>query len=60
MKRLLFSPRAQTDVEEILQYSAERFGAEQADAYLREIRPAAQTIAKDPRRGRACDEIREG
>ena len=60
MKRLLFSPRAQADVEEIWEYSTQRFGAEQTDAYIREIQRAAQTIAKDPRRGRACDEIREG
>jgi plasmid stabilization system protein ParE len=49
---LLFSPRAQADIEQIWDYSAERFGAEQADDAIREIQRAAQTIAGDPRRGR--------
>ena len=55
-RRLEFTPRARRDIEEIWEYSFERFGLDKA--YLREIQRAAMTVAEDPRRGLACDEIR--
>ena len=51
---------AQCYIEEIWDYSFERFGFEQAQAYLRELQRAAETVAEDPRRGLACDNIRSG
>jgi len=60
MRRLEFTPRARRDIEEIFDYSVERFGADKAEAYIRDIQRAAETIAEDPRRGLACDEIRPG
>ena len=60
MRRLEFTPRARRDIEEIWEYSFERFGLDKAEAYLREIQRGAMTVAEDPRHGLACDEIRSG
>jgi plasmid stabilization system protein ParE len=60
VRRLEFTPKARRDIEEIWAYSLERFGFEKAEAYLRELQRAAETIAEDPRRGLACDNIRSG
>jgi toxin ParE1/3/4 len=60
MRRLEFSPRAQRDIEEIWDYSFERFGFEKAEAYMRDLQRAAATVAEDPRHGAACDDIRAG
>ena len=37
MRRLEFTPRARRDIEEIWEYSVERFGFEKAEAYLRAL-----------------------
>jgi toxin ParE1/3/4 len=60
MRRLEFTPRARRDIEEIWEYSFERFGLDKAQAYLRGIQRAAMTVTEDPRCGFACDEIRSG
>jgi toxin ParE1/3/4 len=60
MRRLDFTPRARRDIDEIWDYSVDQFGLDQADLYLRGIQRAALTVAEDPRRGLACDEIRSG
>ena len=60
MRRLDFTPRARRDIEEIWEYSFDGFGLDKAEAYLRGIERAAATVAEDPRRGIACDEIRSG
>jgi len=60
VRRIEFTPKAQRDIEEIWDYSFERFGFEKAEAYLRELQRAAETVAEDPRRGLACDNIRSG
>jgi toxin ParE1/3/4 len=59
MRRLEFTPRARRDIQDIWEYSAQRFGDERAEAHIQEIERAAQTIAEDPRRGRPCDEVRQ-
>jgi toxin ParE1/3/4 len=56
----ILSPRAQADVDEIWAYTVERWGVEQAEFYVRQLGRAVEVIAQDPRRGRPCDEIREG
>ncbi|WP_324650612.1 type II toxin-antitoxin system RelE/ParE family toxin [Georgenia sp. H159] len=38
----------------------ERWDVDHAERYIAEIRAAIERVADDPRRGRACDEIREG
>lgn len=60
MTRYVLSPRAQADLDEIWDYSAANWGDDQAEAYTRQIQAAVELIAADPRRGRACDDIRPG
>jgi toxin ParE1/3/4 len=60
MSRYVLSPRAQTDLEEIWDYTAENWGAGQAERYVRLIGAAIETVAKWPKRGKTCDRIREG
>ncbi len=51
MRRIEFTPKARHDIEDIWDYSLERFGFDRAETYLREIQRAAETVAEDPRRG---------
>jgi toxin ParE1/3/4 len=60
MTRYVLSPRARNDMENIWDYSAERWSNEQAERYVRALQQAIETIAADPRRARACDHIRAG
>jgi toxin ParE1/3/4 len=54
------SPAAQSDVADIWDYTAEKWGTEQAEAYVRRIHRAVQAVAADHWLGRSCDEIRPG
>jgi toxin ParE1/3/4 len=56
----ILSPRAQADIEEIWDYTAETWDDDQAERYIRQILDAIERIAADPRRGRPCDHIRPG
>ena len=60
MSRFVLSPRAQVDLEEIWGYTERRWGAEQAETYIRLLQDAIEAVAEDPRKGRACDDIRAG
>jgi toxin ParE1/3/4 len=60
MSRYALSPRAKVDLSEIWDYSADRWGIDQATAYIRDLQRAIETVAKDPRRGRKCDDVRPG
>lgn len=60
MSRFVLSPRAQADVDEIWNYTAQRWGDDQAERYLRGIADAVALIAETPERGRPCDHVREG
>jgi toxin ParE1/3/4 len=60
MSRYVLSPRAQADIDEIWDYTAERWDVEQAERYSRELQLAIETVASDPQRGRRCDQIRPG
>jgi toxin ParE1/3/4 len=56
----VLSPRAQTDLEEIWDYTEERWGERQAREYVRQLQRAIETVAADPGRGRPCDDVRRG
>ena len=58
--RYALSPRARGDLDEIWDYSAERWGEQQAESTIRAIQKAIEAVASAPRRGRSCDEIRTG
>lgn len=54
------SPRAKADVEEIWDYTEERWGTDRAERYIKELQQAIETVAHDPGRARSCDDIRPG
>lgn len=56
----LLTPRARRDLDAIWAYSVESWGEDQAERYLRGIQAAIETVADDPRRAIACDDIRPG
>jgi toxin ParE1/3/4 len=56
----VLTPRAQADLDEIWDYTAEHWGDDQAAAYARQIQAAIEAVAADPSRGGPCDDIRPG
>ncbi len=60
MSRFVFSPRALHDLNGIWTYTARRWGADQAERYIRLIAEAVELIAETPALGRNCDHVREG
>ncbi|OBI43659.1 plasmid stabilization protein ParE [Mycobacterium kyorinense] len=58
--RYLLSPAARADLEQIWDYTNDRWGVDQAEEYLRELQHAIGRAAANPLIGRACDEIRPG
>ena len=60
MSRYVLSPCARADLEDIWVYSAQRWGTDQAEDYIRLLQNAIETVAEEPRRGRACGEVRKG
>lgn len=60
MSRYRLTPAAQRDLSSIWDFTEERWDVRQAETYIAEIRTAIERVADDPRRGRACDEIRKG
>jgi toxin ParE1/3/4 len=58
--RYVLSPRAQTDIEAVWDYTVGQWGVDQAEEYLRKIKTAIEAIAGDFRLGRTCFEIRAG
>ena len=60
MSRYLLSPAAQVDLEQIWDFTHDRWGVDQAEEYLRELQRAIERAAANPLIGRACDEIRPG
>lgn len=60
MSQYRLTPAARRDLSSSWDYTQENWGSRQAETYVDEIRAAIERIASDPRRGRACDEVREG
>jgi toxin ParE1/3/4 len=60
MIQYVLSPRAQADLDAIWDYTAETWGVDQAERYVRLLQHGIETVAADPRRGSSCDEIRTG
>ena len=52
-RRPFLSPEAAADLEEIRQYTLERFGEDQARRYLSGLREAIEQLASHPDSGRA-------
>jgi toxin ParE1/3/4 len=60
MKRYSLSFRAQSDLQEIWDYTDDNWGRAQAKAYLKSIEAAMERVASNPKLGKACEEIRSG
>lgn len=59
MKALEFSPAAKADLGHIWDYSADHWGADQADLYTTEIMSCCRDLASGVKRGRVVD-VRSG
>jgi toxin ParE1/3/4 len=55
MKALSYAPSAQSDIDAIWDYSAEHWGADQANRYVRDIRVTCHALAMGTRRGRVSN-----
>lgn len=60
MTGFVLTPRARADLEDIWDYTQAQWNAAQAECYLRGIERAIKSLARNPRLGRSCDEIRAG
>ena len=58
--RFVLTPRAQADLEEIWDYTAARWGLDQAETYTRELWKAIATVADHPPLGKECSAVRAG
>ncbi len=56
----LFSPKAESDLLEVADYTQANLGDAQADRYLKQIEECCRRLAKSPLLGRQCDEVRSG
>ncbi len=60
MRRYRLTPAAQEDLSSIWDYTQDHWDVRQAETYVNEIMAIIERITENPRRGRACDEIRAG
>src|ERR1700761_470293 len=60
MSDFVLTPRAQADVEDIWDYTVDRWGVDQAETYTRQLWKDIEAVAKRPSLGRACPEVRQG
>jgi toxin ParE1/3/4 len=58
--RFVLKPRAHADLDEIWDYTADRWGLDQAETYIRRLWNDIQTVADNPSLGRECIEVRPG
>jgi toxin ParE1/3/4 len=60
MTAYIVSPRAQRDIDDIWDYTANQWNVRQAEIYLRQVQHAIETVATEPKIARSCDDIRPG
>ncbi len=53
-------PAAQSDLEQVWDYTCQRWSEDQADTCVREIQRVIELIADNPLIGRSCEEVRTG
>ena len=58
MKRLLLSPKAKSDLNSIWDYTVERWGIEQGEAYIRELWGMLATCLENPEQATSAQNIR--
>jgi toxin ParE1/3/4 len=54
------SPRAQSDLDEIWDYTERHGGIDQAETYIRQLWHDILAMAANPHIGRACPEVKTG
>ena len=60
MANLLFSPKANVDLDTIWRYTVDNWGELRAETYLRSIFEAAERIKENPHLGRSREDVRYG
>ena len=60
MTRFVLSPRARTDLGAIWDFTADRWGLDQAERYIRAIEVSIAITVANPTAGTASDDIRVG
>ena len=60
MAGYVLTPLARADLQDIWNYTVERWSREQAERYMREIEGTVALLVSAPGLGRSCDEIRAG
>ena len=60
MNEYILSPAAQADLDQIWDYTADRWSLAQAEKYVREIQAACEAAATSLRPGQAIHDIRSG
>jgi toxin ParE1/3/4 len=60
MKRLIFAPLATRDIDGIWDYTADRWGVDQAEQYVGEIRDACNALLQNPDIGQDAVTVRTG
>jgi len=58
MTRLIFAPRAARDIDEIYDFTAERWGAARAASYIGTLRGRCEALARGEVRGHDAGHIR--
>jgi toxin ParE1/3/4 len=54
------SPRAEADLDDIWNFTVQRWGLDQAEAYTRQIWRAVEILAVTPALGQPCPYVRRG
>jgi toxin ParE1/3/4 len=60
MPAFRLSAKARVDLIEIGRYTQQAWGREQRNRYLSGLDEAFHLLAREPHRGRSCDDIRQG
>lgn len=60
MSRYVLSPAAQADLDQIWDYTCQRWSDDQAEMCVREIQRAIELVADNPQIGRSCEDVRAG
>ena len=58
MAKYLLTPKAKEDLETVWLYSLRQWGAQQTERYIDDLTEAFEFLAKNPKAGTACDNIR--
>ena len=60
MAEFALRPKAIQDLADIWFYTENTWGETQADQYIRDLTESFSSLAENPEKGMACDDIREG